>query len=125
MTSACPDRRSSVLAAGIAVKMTTGDHAATAGDIGRQLGMTQRIEVVTGADIDETPDAALPALAVRAEVFARTNPEHKLRIVRALQSTGAVVAMTGDGVNHAPALKQADVGGIGRASWRERGGQYG
>src|SRR3546814_8603171 len=110
MTSACPDRRSSVLAAGIAVKMTTGDHAATAGDIGRQLGMTQRIEVVTGADIDETPDAALPALAVRAEVFARTNPEHKLRIVRALQSTGAVVAMTGDGVNDAPALKQADVG---------------
>src|SRR3546814_12122844 len=115
MTSACPDRRSSVLAAGIAVKMITGDHAATAGAIGRQLGMTQRIEVVTGAALDETPDAALPALAVRAEVFARTNPEHKLRIVRALQSTGAVVAMSAQRVHAAPAPTKAEIGG-----WRGR-----
>jgi len=97
-------------AAGIAVKMITGDHAATAGAIGRQLGLTDGPEVVTGAALDRTPEAELPRLAASAEVFARTNPEHKLRIVRALQSTGAVVAMTGDGVNDAPALKQADVG---------------
>jgi len=97
-------------AAGIAVKMITGDHAATAGAIGRQLGLTDGPDVVSGAALDGTPETALPLLAQRTEVFARTNPEHKLRIVRALQSTGAVVAMTGDGVNDAPALKQADVG---------------
>lgn len=96
--------------AGIAVKMITGDHAATAAAIARQLGLTERPDVVSGADIDRTPDEKLAELAVHAEVFARTSPEHKLRIVRALQSTGAVVAMTGDGVNDAPALKQADVG---------------
>ncbi len=96
--------------AGIAVKMITGDHAATAGAIARQLGLTDGPGVVSGADIDKTSDEELAALATRADVFARTNPEHKLRIVRALQSTGAVVAMTGDGVNDAPALKQADVG---------------
>ncbi len=96
--------------AGIAVKMITGDHAATAAAIARQLGLDDGSEVVSGADLDRTPDEALAGLAARASVFARTNPEHKLRIVRALQSTGAVVAMTGDGVNDAPALKQADVG---------------
>ncbi|MGE0151455.1 MAG: cation-transporting P-type ATPase [Reyranellaceae bacterium] len=96
--------------AGIAVKMITGDHAATAAAIARQLGLADGQRVVSGADLDNTSDAALAALASEAAVFARTNPEHKLRIVRALQSTGAVVAMTGDGVNDAPALKQADVG---------------
>jgi len=96
--------------AGIAVKMITGDHAATAGAIARQLGMTNGPDVVSGADLDKTPDEGLADLATHADVFARTNPEHKLRIVRALQSTGAIVAMTGDGVNDAPALKQADVG---------------
>jgi len=96
--------------AGIDVKMITGDHAATALAIARQLGLADSSDVVTGAEIDATPDEQLPELADRVDVFARTSPEHKLRIVRALQSTGAVVAMTGDGVNDAPALKQADVG---------------
>jgi magnesium-transporting ATPase (P-type) len=96
--------------AGIAVKMITGDHGATAAAIARQLGLSDRADVVTGAEIDATPDDRLVALVGAADVFARTSPEHKLRIVRALQSTGQVVAMTGDGVNDAPALKQADVG---------------
>ncbi|GAA5236448.1 HAD-IC family P-type ATPase [Verticiella sediminum] len=96
--------------AGIDVKMITGDHAATAGAIAAQLGMAERPAVVTGADVQATSDADLPALAERTTVFARTTPEHKLRIVRALQSDGSVVAMTGDGVNDAPSLKQADVG---------------
>jgi magnesium-transporting ATPase (P-type) len=96
--------------AGIAVKMITGDHAATAAAIAAQLGLADHLEVATGADVDAASDAELVALATRASVFARTSPEHKLRIVRALRSTGAVVAMTGDGVNDAPALKQADVG---------------
>ena len=96
--------------AGIAVKMITGDHGATARAIAAQLGLAREPVVATGADVDATSDEALPALAGRAQVFARTSPEHKLRVVRALQSQGAVVAMTGDGVNDAPSLKQADVG---------------
>lgn len=96
--------------AGIGVKMITGDHGATAAAIARQLGLADAPRVVTGAELDDVPDEALPRLALTTHVFARANPEHKLRIVRALQSTGAVVAMTGDGVNDAPSLKQADVG---------------
>ncbi|MDR0275965.1 MAG: HAD-IC family P-type ATPase [Burkholderiaceae bacterium] len=96
--------------AGVAVKMITGDHAATARAIAVQLGLAPKPFVATGADVDATSDADLPALAQRTHVFARTSPEHKLRVVRALQSQGAVVAMTGDGVNDAPSLKQADVG---------------
>ncbi len=96
--------------AGIAVKMITGDHAATAAAIARQLGLAEAPEALTGQMLDAVDDADLPALARRTAVFARTSPEHKLRLVRALQEDGAVVAMTGDGVNDAPALKQADVG---------------
>ena len=96
--------------AGIAVKMITGDHAATAAAIAAQLGLAARPVVATGQDVDAASDADLRALAQRTHVFARTNPEHKLRVVRALQAEGAVVAMTGDGVNDAPSLKQADVG---------------
>jgi magnesium-transporting ATPase (P-type) len=96
--------------AGIAVKMITGDHAITAAAIARQLGLADDPQVVTGAELETVSDEDLSELARRTTVFARTSPEHKLRIVRALQSDGAIVAMTGDGVNDAPALKQADVG---------------
>ena len=97
-------------AAGIGVKMITGDHAGTAGAIARQVGIEQTARVLTGSDLDALDDAGL-ALAVRqVDVFARTTPEHKLRLVAALQSHGLSVAMTGDGVNDAPALKRADVG---------------
>src|SRR5690606_27451532 len=105
-TAAVADCRS----AGIAVKMITGDHAATAAAIAAQLGLAERPVVATGADVDAASDEELRGLARRASVFARTNPEHKLRVVRALQAEGQVVAMTGDGVNDAPSLKQADVG---------------
>ncbi len=96
--------------AGIAVKMITGDHATTAAAIARQLGLGENPRVLTGRELDAIPDGDLPGLVAETSVFARTNPEHKLRIVRALQASGAIVAMTGDGVNDAPSLKQADVG---------------
>lgn len=97
-------------AAGISVKMITGDHAATAVAIGRQLALADDPVAMTGAEIDSLSDAELADAVPRVSVFARTDPEHKLRIVRSLQARGAIVAMTGDGVNDAPALKQADVG---------------
>ena len=100
-------------AAGIAVKMISGDHAMTAVAVARQLGLTGAAgapAVVTGQELAACPDADLPALADRAAVFARVAPEQKLRLVKALQASGHVVAMTGDGVNDAPALKQADIG---------------
>ena len=96
--------------AGIAVKMITGDHADTAGAIARQLNLADNPQVMTGAELDGLSDAALRDIAASVSVFARTSPEHKLRLVRALQASGHVVAMTGDGVNDAPSLKQADVG---------------
>ncbi len=96
--------------AGIAVKMITGDHAATAAAIARELGLGESPRVLTGHDLDRLSDEALREAAGETAVFARASPEHKLRIVRALQAGGAVVAMTGDGVNDAPSLKQADVG---------------
>ena len=96
--------------AGIAVKMITGDHAATALAIARQLGMAEQPKALTGQDVDQASDETLRTLVREASVFARTSPEHKLRVVRALQHEGHVVAMTGDGVNDAPSLKQANVG---------------
>ena len=96
--------------AGIRVKMITGDHPETALAIGAMLGMTHVREAVTGAQLQQIGDDQLAALARDHDIFARTSPEHKLRLVRALQGMGEVVGMTGDGVNDAPALKQADVG---------------
>jgi magnesium-transporting ATPase (P-type) len=95
--------------AGIRVIMITGDHGATAGAIARQLGLAEDPKVVTGQAL-ESLDPGPQDIARDTTVFARTSPEHKLRLVEALQATGAVVAMTGDGVNDAPALKRADVG---------------
>ncbi|WP_029031173.1 HAD-IC family P-type ATPase [Salinarimonas rosea] len=97
-------------AAGIDVKMITGDHAATASAIARALGLGRPDDVLTGRDLDGLDDATLAKRVREVDVFARTSPEHKIRLVSALQAQGLVVAMTGDGVNDAPALKRADVG---------------
>ena len=104
------DFRQKCRAAGIAVKMITGDHVDTATVVARQLALCDDPVALTGAQVDAISDEALSAAVERTQVFARTSPQHKLRIVRALQARGHVVAMTGDGVNDAPALKQADVG---------------
>lgn len=96
--------------ASIRVKMITGDHAGTAAAVGRQIGLQNPSKVLTGADIDRMDDVVLAAAALDTDIFARTSPEHKLRLVMALQSHGMTVAMTGDGVNDAPALKRADAG---------------
>ncbi|MFD8879658.1 HAD-IC family P-type ATPase [Corynebacterium xerosis] len=103
-------------AAGIRVKMITGDHAGTASAIAREMGIgdpdpaTGAIPAITGPELERMDDAALARAAADHDVFARTSPEHKLRLVGGLQSRGDVVSMTGDGVNDAPALKRADVG---------------
>lgn len=103
--------------AGVKVKMITGDHAVTAAAIGVQLGLgiqtcpgRPTCQVLTGADMARLSDDELVAKAADTAVFARVAPEQKLRLVMALQSRGDIVAMTGDGVNDAPALKQADIG---------------
>lgn len=96
--------------AGIAVKMITGDHAETARAIGAQLAIGVGKPAMTGAEIALMDDAGLRRLVMEVDVFARASPEHKLRLVQALQDDGQVVAMTGDGVNDAPALKRANVG---------------
>ena len=95
---------------GIRVTMITGDHAITAASIGKMLGIGDGKSYVTGSQIEEMDDDALEAKCRRVDVFARTSPEHKLRLVRAMQAGGQVVSMTGDGVNDAPSLKQADIG---------------
>jgi len=97
-------------AAGIRVVMITGDHGVTASAIARQLGMGDDIKAITGPELERMDETAMRQAVAEARVFARASPEHKLRLVRALQANGEVVAMTGDGVNDAPALKQADVG---------------
>ena len=104
-------------AAGIHVKMITGDHALTARAIARQIGLNGQDStrpgsplVLTGSELAQRSDAQLIDAAEQVAVFARVTPEQKLRLVRALQARGHIVAMTGDGVNDAPALKQADIG---------------
>ncbi|HUX81334.1 MAG TPA: HAD-IC family P-type ATPase [Halothiobacillus sp.] len=95
--------------AGLRVKMITGDHAVTASAIGRQLGLSS-LAILTGEQIDHLDDVALSRGVQETDIFARASPEHKLRLVMALQAQGELVAMTGDGVNDAPALKAADIG---------------
>ncbi len=97
-------------AAGIRVKMITGDHAGTAAAIAAAVGLEHPTRVLTGHELDRLDDAELSLEALSVDVFARTSPEHKLRLVAALQANGLSVAMTGDGVNDAPALKRADAG---------------
>ena len=96
--------------AGIRVKMITGDHGATARAIAAQIGIGHGEKVLTGPELEALDDEALRGLVLDTDVYARASPEHKLRLVAALQDCHQVVAMTGDGVNDAPALKRADVG---------------
>lgn len=96
--------------AGIQVKMITGDHPITALAIARQLGMRQTERVITGAELEAIDESDYPQLVEQCAVYARIAPEQKLQLVKALQSRQHVVAMTGDGVNDAPALKQANIG---------------
>ena len=97
--------------AGIRPIMITGDHKNTAAAIGKELGICQtKDEVITGADLDAISDRSLPAALKKYHVFARVSPAHKVRLVKGYQAMGNVVAMTGDGVNDAPALKAADIG---------------
>jgi Ca2+-transporting ATPase len=96
--------------AGIRPIMITGDHPKTAAVIAAELGITTNGRAVTGAELEKMSDETLAQTVREVSVYARVNPEHKLRIVNALQRGGATVAMTGDGVNDAPALKTADIG---------------
>jgi len=108
-----PEARQAVAAcvrAGVMVKMITGDHALTAQAIATALGMPRVGRVLTGRDLAALDDAEFARMALECDVFARVEPEQKLRLVQALQAAGHVVAMTGDGVNDAPALRAADIG---------------
>lgn len=96
--------------AGISVKMITGDHKDTAVAIAEQIGLTNYNQALIGSDIENLSDLELQGVVATHDVFARTTPEHKLRLVRAIQENGEIVGMTGDGVNDAPALKKADIG---------------
>jgi len=96
--------------AGIQVKMITGDHIDTAKAIGLEMGIGDGTSAVLGKDIENMSDEDLKEVAMANHIFARTSPEHKLRLVKAIQENGAICGMTGDGVNDAPALKKADVG---------------
>lgn len=96
--------------AGITVKMITGDHADTAKAIGKEMGIGDGIKAIQGRELEVMTDKELEIAAHEYDIFARTSPEHKLRLVKALQTNGSICAMTGDGVNDAPALKTADIG---------------
>ncbi len=116
-----PPRREAIEAvrlcqlAGIDVKMITGDHAATAAAIASEIGLKGRkhngkLVAITGKELQQIDDKKLEEVAENTSVFARVSPDQKLRLVKALQARDRVVAMTGDGVNDAPSLKQADIG---------------
>jgi len=108
-----PEARAAIetcTAAGIRVIMITGDHPLTARAVGRELGLTEAGAPLTGPDLERLDDDELATAIAGTAIFARVEPQHKLRIVAALQKAGHVVAMTGDGVNDAPALKKADIG---------------
>jgi len=96
--------------AGIIVKMITGDHVDTAKTIGKEMGIGDGEKALQGRDLEKMTDEELEVAAQEYNIFARTSPEHKLKLVKALQARGSICAMTGDGVNDAPALKKADVG---------------
>jgi len=96
--------------AGIVVKMITGDHKSTARAIGMELGLSDNGDVVTGAELATMDDETLTKTVSNINIFARVAPEHKLRLVKALQKNNQIVAMTGDGVNDAPSLKQSNIG---------------
>jgi P-type Ca2+ transporter type 2C len=96
--------------AGIEVKMITGDHALTAKAIGKEIGIGDGKKAVTGKELEEMSDEKLREIVKEYDVYARTSPEHKIRIVTALQKNNRLCAMTGDGVNDAPALKKANIG---------------
>jgi magnesium-transporting ATPase (P-type) len=96
--------------AGVEVKMITGDHAITARAIGKEIGIGDGEKSLTGKDLEEMSDEEMRKVVSEYDIYARTSPEHKLRLVKALQDNGSLVAMTGDGVNDAPALKKANIG---------------
>jgi magnesium-transporting ATPase (P-type) len=96
--------------AGIDVKMITGDHVLTAQSIGAQIGIGKDKKAITGKQVEEADEEELTEIVINADVFARTSPAQKVKLVKALQTDGKIVAMTGDGVNDAPSLKQADIG---------------
>ncbi len=96
--------------AGVQVKMITGDHLVTAKAIARQFNFHNPCSAISGSELDKLTDEEFDKVAKNINVFARTTPEHKLRLVKSLQKSGEIVAMTGDGVNDAPALKRADIG---------------
>lgn len=96
--------------AGVTVKMITGDHAITAKAIGKEIGIGDGEKVMTGKELEEMSDEKMREVVEEYDVYARTSPEHKLRLVTALQENGNLAAMTGDGVNDAPALKKANIG---------------
>ncbi len=105
-----PDAVRKAKRAGIRVVMVTGDHALTAAAVAREVGIDDSGRVVTGWELDSMSDEELQEVVKEVSVFARVSPEHKLRILKALKAGGDVVAMTGDGVNDAPAVKKADIG---------------
>jgi magnesium-transporting ATPase (P-type) len=96
--------------AGVTVKMITGDHVITAKAIGKEIGIGDGEKALTGKELEEMDDKKMREIVDEYDVYARTSPEHKLRLVTALQDNGKLVAMTGDGVNDAPALKKANIG---------------